>query len=404
MSTEIEGHERNRSFMIEDLPIGKKAIGCKWVDTLKYRSDGTLERHKARLVALGNKQVEGIDYNKMFASVEKMGTVRLLLDTTVKRKWDIHQMDVHHAFLHGDLDEEIYMRLPPGFKASSPTKVCRLRKSIHGLKQSPRCWFAKLTTALKEYGLEQSLSDYSLFTLDTKGNQIHVLIYVDDLIITGSTGQIMKTFKAYLSSCFHMKDLGPLKYFMGIEVARSSSGKYLSQRKYALDIISNIGLLGARPAAFPLESTHQLAVSTSPLLQQPAQYRRLIGRLIYLAVTRPDLAYCVHFLAQFMQHPREDHWEAALCVVRYLKNNPGQGIFLRSDTPSQLTGWCDSDYSSCPLTRRSVTGYFIQLGGSPISWKTKKQKTVSRSSAEAEYRAMAHLTQELIWLKRIFSF
>ncbi|XP_019099636.1 PREDICTED: uncharacterized protein LOC109132470 [Camelina sativa] len=330
-----------------------------------------------------------------------MGTVRLFLGTAVKRNWEVHQMDVYNAFLHGDLEEEIYMKHPPGFKASDPKKVCRLRKSIYGLKQSPRCWFEKLSTALKKFGFEQSLSDYSLFTMDKDGEQLHVLVYVDDLIITGSTMTVMQAFKDYLSTCFHMKDLGPLKYFLGIEVAHSPSGMYLCQRKYALDIISDSGLLGAKPVAFPLESNNKLALSASPYLPHPAKYRRLIGRLIYLAVTRPDLAYCVHFLAQFMQKPREDHWEAALRVVKYLKNNPGQGILLRAAGSFQFTGWCDSDYSGCPLTRRSVTGYFIQLGGSPISWKTNKQKTVSRSSAEAEYRAMAHITQELIWLKRI---
>lgn len=310
-------------------------------------------------------------------------------------------MDVHNAFLHGDLEEEIYMKLPPGFKASNSEKVCRLRKSIYGLKQSPQCWFAKLTTALKEYGFEQNLSDYSLFTMDKDGTQIHVLIYVDDLVISGSTPAVMDAFKSYLSSCFHMKDLGPLKYFLGIEVARSSTGMYLCQRKYSLDLITETGLLGAHPVAFPLEANNRLALSESPCLQNPEQYCRLIGRLIYLAVTRPDLAYCVHFLAQFMKEPREDHWTAAIRVVRYLKGNPGQGIFLRADGPFHLTGWCDSDYATCPLTRKSITGYFIQLGGSPISWKTKKQKTVSRSSAKAEYRALAFLTQELIWLKRI---
>lgn len=309
-------------------------------------------------------------------------------------------MDVHNAFLHGDLYEEVYMTLPPGFNASGPTKVCRLHKSLYGLKQAPRCWFAKLSTALKDYGFIQSQSDHSLFTFDCNGIQLHVLVYVDDLIISGSSAAAMTEFKGYLSSCFHMKDLGVLKYFLGIEVARNATGFYLCQRKYTLDIINKTGLLGGKPALFPLEQNHKLALST-PFLSNPQQYRRLIGRLIYLAVTRPDLTFSVHTLAQFMQTPREDHWTAALRVVRYLKSTSGQGILLRSDNNFQITGWCDSDWASCPLTRRSVTGYFDQLGDSPISWKTWKQPAVSRSSAEADYRAMAFLTQELVWLKRL---
>lgn len=206
-----------------------------------------------------------------------------------------------------------------------------------------------------------------MFTLKKADFRIHILVYVDDLIITGSNVKATQDFKDYLSSCFRMKDLGALKYFLGIEVARNNTGIYLCQRKYALDIITEAGLLGAKPALFPLEQNHNLALSTSPDIAEPKKYRRLVGRLIYLAVTRPDLAFSVHVLAQFMQQPKDDHWQAALRVVRYLKTDPGQGILLRSHGDFQITGWCDSDWASCPLTNRYVTGYFMQLGESPIS-------------------------------------
>ncbi|KAH7538135.1 hypothetical protein FEM48_Zijuj03G0166900 [Ziziphus jujuba var. spinosa] len=255
--------------------------------------------------------------------------------------------------------------------------------------------------ALEEngYGFLQSYSDYSLFTY-TKGNiQINVLVYVDDLIISGNDSAALKTFKAYLSDCFKMKDLGALKYFLGIEVARSSAGLFLCQRKYTLDIVSEAGLLGAKPCGFPIEQNHRLGLVNGELLSNPESYRRLVGRLIYLAVTHPDLAYSVHILSQFMQEPRIEHWEAALRVVRYLKGTLNQGILLRADSDLSLHGWCDSDWAACPVTRRSLSGWLVFLGHSPISWKTKKQHTVSRSSAEAEYRAMAAVTCELKWLK-----
>lgn len=192
------------------------------------------------------------------------------------------------------------MKLPPGFQSSDKNKVCRLRKSLYGLKQAPKCWFAKLSFALIDYGFKQSLGDYSLFTYEKGTIRLQILIYVDDLIIAGSCVKATQDFKDYLSSCFLMKDLGVLKYFLGIKVARNESGIYLCQRKYALDIISETGLMGAKPVNFPLEQNNNLALSDSPLLQDPTSYRRLLGRLIYFSVTRPDLAYSVHVLAQFM--------------------------------------------------------------------------------------------------------
>ena len=162
---------------------------------------------------------------------------------------------------------------------------------------------------------------------------------------------IVQQFKDYLSRCFHMKDLGKLKYFLGIEVARNSDGIFLCQRKYTLDIISEAGLLGAKPAGTPLEQNHKLTLAANSDLRDPGQYRRLVGRLIYLTITRPKLSYCVHMLAQFMQQPKDEHWEAALRVVRYLKGNLGQGILLCSDCDLKLYAYCDSDWASCPLTR-----------------------------------------------------
>ena len=272
-----------------------------------------------------------------------MVTVRVFLAVTAAMNWEVHQMDVHNAFLHGDLTEEVYMKLPPGFRVESFGKVCKLRKLLYGLKQAPRCWFAKLSTALQNYGFQQSYSDYSLFTLQKGAVQLRVLVYVDDLIISGSHPVDIQKFKDYLSTCFHMKDLGSLKYFLGVKVARGPDGFVLCQRKYALDIISEVGLLGARPAAVPLEQNHRLALSTSKELDDPKSYHRLVGRLVYLYFTWPKLSYSVHVLSQFMQSPRAKHWEVALRVVRYLKGNPGQGIHLSSTCDMQLHGWCDAD-------------------------------------------------------------
>ena len=193
----------------------------------KYHANGTVERLKARLVVLGNHQVEGLDYHEMFAPIAKMVIVRVFLAVAVVNNWEVHQMDVHHAFLHGDLHEEVYMKPPPGFSVSDSTQVCRLKKSLYGLRQVPCCWFAKLAFALLQYGFTRSYSDYSLFTYHCGTIRLHVLVYVDDIIISGSCPTALTAFKKYLGDCFHMKDLGPLKYFLGVEVARSSEGFYL---------------------------------------------------------------------------------------------------------------------------------------------------------------------------------
>lgn len=349
VESEITSLEAANTWRLEHLPPGKKALGCKWIFTIKYNSDGTIERYKARLVVLGNHQEEGIDYMETFAPVARMTTVRLFLDIA----W--HQMDVHNAFLHGDLHEEVYMKLPPGFRDKGETRVCRLQKSLYGLKQAPRCWFAKLANALRTYGFKQSRSDHTFFFYVKQGVRLRILIYVDDLIISGTSPEDIQIFKDYLATCFNMKDLGPVKYFLGLEVARSKAGIYLCQRKYASDIVAEVGLLGCRPAGSPIDQNHKLAKADGALLADPQTYRRRVGRLIYLSATRPDLAYSIHVLSQFMHEPRAEHWLAALKVVRYLKGTIGQGILLRADSPMHFTGWCDSDWGSCPLSRRSVT-------------------------------------------------
>lgn len=225
------------------------------------------------------------------------------------------------------------------------------------------------------------------------------MVYVDDIIITGTDNEGISVIKHFLHRRFHLKDLGQLKYFLGIEVSRSKCGIFLSQRKYTLDILQDTGLSGAKPVCFPMEQHLKLTNTDGELLHNSASYRRLIGRLIYLTVTRPDIVYTVNILSQFMHEPRKPHMDAALRLVRYLKDTPGQGILLPAHNKLLLNAYCDSDWASCPMTRRSTTGYCVFLGTSPISWKSKKQKIVSRSSAEAEYRAMALATCELQWLR-----
>lgn len=312
-----------------------------------------------------------------------------------------HQLDVNNAFLNGDLEEDVYMTLPPSFGRKGETRVCKLNKSLYGLNQASRQWFIKLSNALKAAGFHQSWSDYSLFVRSRHGNFVALLVYVDDVILAGNNLHEIEETKQFLSQCFKLKDLGQLKYFLGIEVARSKRGITLCQRKYALEILDDAGFLGVKPSRFPVDQNLSLTQIEGKVLNDPSSYRRLVGRLIYLTITRPDLAYAVHMLSQFMEKPRQPYLEAAHKVLKYIKQAPGQGIFLPSMGSLQLQAFCDADWARCRDTRRSITGYCVLLGQAPISWKTKKQTTISRSSAEAEYRSMATTCCEIIWLKNI---
>ncbi|CAL2274238.1 unnamed protein product [Prunus armeniaca] len=397
MDSELAALADNHTWTLTPLPPGKFPIACKWVYKIKHRADGSVERYKARLVAKGFTQTEGLDYHETFSPTAKMITVRCLLAIAASQHWVIQQLDVHNAFLHGDLHEEIYMSPPPGLRRQGENLVCRLHKSLYGLKQASRQWFAKFTEAILAAGFIQSKADYSLFTRKVGKSFTTLLIYVDDILITGNDIDAINSLKSFLHTRFRIKDLGDLKYFLGIEVSRSKKGIYVSQRKYALEILKDYGFLGARPVDFPMEEAK--LSDKGELLKDPEKYRRLVGRLLYLTITRPDITYSVHVLSRFMHQLRLPHMDAALRVVRYLKSTPGQGLLFQSDNKLDLIAYCDSDWAGCLITRRSTTGYCVFLGNSLISWRTKRQRTVSLSSAEAEYRAMASTCCEVTWLR-----
>ncbi|CAM8987559.1 unnamed protein product [Rhodiola kirilowii] len=403
MDKEIKALESNNTWVLTDLPKAKTIVDCKWIYKIKFLSDGTVERFKARLVARGFIQVEGLDYHETFSSVAKMTTVRCLLAIAAAKQWPIHQLDVDNAFLHGTLDEEVYMKLPPCFykKEKANGKVFKLVKSIYGLKQASRQWFAKFSASLVEFGFQSSLNDYSLFTMTRGSTFLILLAYVDDVLITGNSESLIAEVKQFIHLKFRIKDLGHLKYFLGLEVARSTDGIFLHQRKYALELLEEHQLLDCKPAKTPMKLKHNLSLSSAPLLADALHYRRLIGKLIYMTITRPDLAYPVHILSQFMQHPTQDHLTVAFRLLRYIKGAPAQGLLFPTKSDLVLQAFCDADWAACPLIRRSITGHCVMIGPCIISWKTKKQPVVSKSSVESEYRSMAAVCCELAWLARL---
>ncbi|CAM8879806.1 unnamed protein product [Rhodiola kirilowii] len=405
MNLEIEALERNYTWTITPLPAGKTVVDCKWIFKIKLKSDGTVERYKARLVARGFTQIEGLDYHDTFAPVAKMNTVRCLLAIDAFKSWPLFQLDVDNAFLHGQLDEEVYMKLPPGFydSAKSSGHVCRLLNSLYGLKQASRQWFEKLSEALISFGFRQSLFDYSLFILQGSDHTIFLLVYVDDIVITGTSVDVITTVKQFIHAKFKLKDLGLLRFFLGLEVARGPKGIQLNQRKYDVDLLEDQQMTECKPACTPMDTKHFLSLSKVELLSDPMVYRRLVGKLIYLTITRPDLSYVVHVLSQFMHSPT---------VVIYVQHIESCGTlrlllhkvcFSLQITLLILWHFVMLIGGACPVTRRSITGFCILLGGCLVSWKTKKQAVVSRSSAESEYRAMAMACCELVWLAELLA-
>ncbi|KAL5567779.1 hypothetical protein UlMin_024354 [Ulmus minor] len=294
------------------------------------------------------------------------------------------------------------MQLPPGYVSKGellpPNPVCHLHKSLYGLRQASRQWFSKFSQVLLKEGYSQSTSDHSLFVKSSADLFIAVLVYVDDIIIASNDAHAISDLKDSLKRSFKLKDLGDLRFFLGLEIARSVKGILVTQRQYTLQLLSDFGYLGCKPSNIPMDVNLKLSQEDGVDLADPTMYRRLIGKLIYLTITRPDITYSVNRLSQFLSKPKLPHLQAAQKVLQYLKASPGQGMFFSAASEIQLKGFTDSDWGRCVDTRRSVTGFCIFLGDSLVSWKSKKQHTVSRSSAEAEYRAMASATCEITWL------
>ncbi|RVW63341.1 Retrovirus-related Pol polyprotein from transposon RE1 [Vitis vinifera] len=319
-----------------------------------------------------------------FAPVAKLNTIRILLSLAVNQDWCLQQLDIKNAFLNGDLEEEVYMEIPPGFE---------------------EVWQRiRFTKAVLKLGYKQGQADHTLFVKKSHAGKMAILIvYVDDIILSGNDMEELQNLKKYLSEEFEVKDLGNLKYFLGMEVARSRKGIVVSQRKYILDLLKETGMLGCKPIDTPMDSQKKLGIEKESTPVDRGRYQRLVGRLIYLSHTRPDIGFAVSAVSQFMHSPTEEHMEAVYRILRYLKMTPGKGLFFRKTENRDTEVYSDADWAGNIIDRRSTSGYCSFVWGNLVTWRSKKQSVVARSSAEAEYRALAQGICEGIWIKRVLS-
>ncbi|GJT36081.1 ribonuclease H-like domain-containing protein [Tanacetum coccineum] len=335
---------KNNTWILVPWPPDANILHSMWLFWHKYNADGTLSRYKARLIANGSTQLAGIDVDETFSPVVKLATIRTVLSLAISRHWPVHQLDVKNAFLHGSLSETVYMHQPPGFRdPQHPDHVCLLQRSLYGLKQAPRAWFQRFAAYAARVGFHHSRCDSSLFIYRQGADTAYLLLYVDDIVLTASSSDLLQQIITSLHAEFSMTDLGSLNYFLGISVTRNASGMFLSQQKYATEVLDRAGMLNCKPCRTPVDTDSKLSADGAPI-SDSTLYRSLAGVLQYLTFTRPDISY----------------------VVQQIGYERG-----------------------CPTTRRSTSDYCVFLGNNLLFWSSKRQFTLSRSSAEAEYRGVA---------------
>ena len=405
VDNEIVAIKRNDTWELTVLPNNSRKIGVKWIYKTKLNEKGEVDKYKARLVAKGYAQQHGIDYTEVFTPVARWDTIRMVLAIATQRKWKVYQLDVKSAFLHGKLDEDVYVEQPLGYeKKGEEHKVLKLKKALYGLKQAPRAWFSRIETYFVKEGFARCPSEHTLFVKIGEDKKILIIfIYVDDLVFTGSDEGMFAVFKASMKREFDMTDLGKMKFFLGVEVVQNDEGIYLSQRKYALEVLERFGLEKANSVRNPMIPGMKLMRNEDGEQVDVTQYKQMVGSLMYLLVTRPDLMFGIGLISRYMERPTTLHMQAIKTILRYVKGSVNLSIHYRREAASdeRLMAYSDSDYAGDQDDRRSTSGYVFMLSEGVVAWSSKKQPVVSLSTTEAEFISAAHCACQAVWMRRV---
>ncbi|KAJ9545014.1 hypothetical protein OSB04_024721 [Centaurea solstitialis] len=378
-----------------DLPKGHRVIGTKWIFRNKTDERGIVIKNKARLVAQGYTQEEGIDYDDVFAPVARIEAIQLFLAFASYKRFKVYQMDVKSAFLYGTIDEEVYVCQPPGFEDPKyPDRVCKLRKALYGLHQAPRAWYYTLSSYLLENKFERGVIDKSLFIKRTKTDMLLVQIYVDDIIFGSTKEDMCKEFEELMHKKFKMSSMGELTFFLGLQVKQKRDGIFINQSKYVATMLQKFGMNDGKPASTPMETHKHLTADVEGEEVDVHQYRSMIGSLIYVTTSRPNIMFAVCVCARFQVRPKESHLHAVKRIFKYLKGQPKLGLWYPNDNSFDLVAYTDSDYGGANLDRKSTLG-----GCQLVSWQCKKQTTVSQSTTEAEYIAASQCCSQVLWIQ-----
>lgn len=413
MDDEMSSLEKNKTWALTDLPKDKKAIGCKWIYKWKPGIPGVEEpRHKSRLVAKGYSQQEGIDYQEIFSPVVKHVSIRLMLSIVVDRDLEMEQLDVKTAFLHGVIDEDIYMEQPEGYVVKGQEgKVCKLLKSLYGLKQAPRQWNKCFDQVMIKHGFVKSEYDLCVYLKKLSYCEyVYLLIYVDDMLLVAKSMDDINEVKEMLGREFDMKDLGPAKRILGMDIERDRAGGVLklSQSRYVKKVLQVFRMADSKSVTTPIGAQFKLTALEEGeqglgSSDEECPYANAVGSIMYAMIsTRPDLAFGVGLVSRFMSNPSKEHWEAVKWILRYLVGTKDVGLVFKKNSGNfSVKGYSDSDFGGDLDRRRSTTGYVFQVGGNTVSWKSGLQQVVALSTTEAEYISLVEAIKEGLWLRGI---